>query len=274
MSELLNSNNEEHLLSCHPCNDTEHKLSLSCPYDITSYPSTMDHIPEKEGFAENTKSNKPLPENYEYVEHGIIKQSVVEKVEYNYDYSNKYNSYGEKGNYLGFLRLGILIGAMERVPLSVMDVGYGNGSFLSACKTLVKEECYGCDLHNTYPLPDGCSFVGDIFSKRVDVITFFDSLEHFDDIFIIDRLQTDYIMISVPWCHNVSSEWFMDWVHRRPNEHLWHFDADSLVSFFSSYGYTCIHLSNSEDAIRKRETHNGLPNILTCVFKKLRYLTE
>jgi Methyltransferase domain len=210
-----------------------------------------------------------LLDNYEYVNHRIIKQSVVEKVKYDYDYSNKYNSYGEKGNYLGFLRLGILIGSIGHIPESVMDVGYGNGSFLQACKTIVKNECYGSDIHNTYPLPEGCSFVDNIFNTKVEVITFFDSLEHFDDIFIIDKLQTDYIMISVPWCHYVSTEWFKEWVHRRPNEHLWHFNSESLISFFESYGYICLHVSNSEDAIRKRDTYNDLPNILTCVFKRI-----
>jgi hypothetical protein len=206
--------------------------------------------------------------NYEKVEFGIIKQKNVEKIKYNYEYSNKYDDYGENLNKLSFLRLGTLIGTINKIPKSILDVGYGNASFLKATTTIIPK-CYGSDLHNTYPLPNNCKFTDNIFEQEVEVITFFDSLEHFDDIFIIDKLKCKYIMISVPWCHFFTNEWFDNWVHRKPNEHLWHFNDKSLILFFESYGYKCIHKSNFEDSIRKRETFNNSENILSCIFEKM-----
>ena len=43
--------------------------------------------------------------NYTKLENGVIKQKNVNKIEYNYEYSNKYNNYGEKSNYLSYLIL-------------------------------------------------------------------------------------------------------------------------------------------------------------------------
>ena len=58
----------------------------------------------------------------------------------------------------------------------------------------------------------------------------------------------------------------MNWKHRRPDEHLWHFDEDSLYNFMKRMGYTFISSSNIEDTIRKNK--EGETNILTAVFKK------
>ena len=35
------------------------------------------------------------------------------------------------------------------------------------------------------------------FSQHYDVITFFDSLEHFDDVYFLDKLNCDYVCISI-----------------------------------------------------------------------------
>jgi hypothetical protein len=204
--------------------------------------------------------------NYEKIKNGIIKQINVKKIEYNYSYSNTYNLYGEKSNYLSYLRLGILLGNLNNIPKSILDVGYGNGAFLKCSNDIIKE-CYGYDISN-YPIPEGLIRVNNIFDKHFEVICFFDSLEHFDDINIINKLKCDYIFISVPWCHYISDEWFLNWRHRRPNEHLWHFNDKSLVSFFNENGYEKIYLGNFEDTIRKN-TCTTEPNILSAIFKKL-----
>jgi hypothetical protein len=207
-------------------------------------------------------------ENYEKLENGIIKQKIVNKIEYNFDYSNKYNSYGEKSNHLSYLRLGVLLGAINEKPNSILDVGYGNGAFLKSAKNIINE-CSGFDISN-YPLPHDIRKETDIYGKHFDVICFFDSLEHFDDINIINKVDCNYVFISVPWCHYFSDEWFLNWYHRRPNEHLWHFNDKSLVKFFGENGFENIYLGNFEDAVRKNSTCNGNPNILSAVFKKIK----
>jgi hypothetical protein len=206
-------------------------------------------------------------ENYVKLENGVIKQKNVNKIEYNYEYSNKYNDHGEKANYLSYLRLGVLLGNINKIPTSILDVGYGNGAFLNAAKNIINH-CSGFDISG-FPLPDDITIENSIYEKHFDVICFFDSLEHFDDINVIDKLKCDYVYISLPWCHYFSDEWFLNWYHRKPNEHLWHFNSESLIRFFEENGYKNIYLGNVEDTIRKNSTSNENPNILSAIFKKL-----
>jgi hypothetical protein len=206
-------------------------------------------------------------ENYELLANGIIKQINVNKISYDYSYSNKYNDYGEKCNYLSYLRLGVLLGAINKVPNNILDVGFGNGSFLLASNNIIKD-CYGFDISD-YPVPGNIIRVDSLFDKHYEVICFFDSLEHFDDINFINKLDCDYIYISLPWCHFFSEEWFLNWYHRRPNEHLWHFNDKSLCAFFKENGYENIYLGNCEDTIRKNSQAINYPNILSAIFKKI-----
>ena len=203
-------------------------------------------------------------DNYIQLPNGVIKQVEIQKIPYDSNYIQKYNVLGEKGRNMAFYRLGLILGNLGFIPNSILDVGYGNGDFLNACKTIIPN-CYGSDISN-YNVPDGCSFVNNIFDQEYDVITFFDSLEHFDDIYFLNKLKCKYIYITLPWCHYFDDEWFKNWYHRKPNEHLWHFNDKSLINFFKEQGYTNININNFEDAIRK----NNLPysNILGGLFKK------
>ena len=206
-------------------------------------------------------------ENYTKLPNGVVKQNqIFEKIqEYNPEYvQNRYNTYGENGLQMAFLRLGYLLGNINFTPNSILDIGYGNGDFLKVCTSHIPN-CYGNDVSN-YPLPKNVSFVEDIKSKHFDVVCFFDVLEHFPSIDFVKDIKCDYIYISIPWCHYISDEWFTNWKHRRPDEHLWHFDSDSLVKFFEENGFENISLSNVEDIIRTSES--DLPNILTGIFKK------
>jgi len=205
--------------------------------------------------------------NYSKLENGVIKQLNVNNIEYNFEYSNKYNQYGEKANYLSYLRLGILLGNLDKNPKSILDVGYGNCSFLNAAKTVIPN-CYGYDISD-YPVDNGITRVNTMFGQHYDVISFFDSLEHFTEIDFIDKLDCDYITISLPWCHYFSDDWFLNWYHRRPNEHLWHFNDISLVKFFADNNFKNIYLGNYEDSIRKNGDIEKYPNILSAIFKRL-----
>lgn len=205
-------------------------------------------------------------ENYEILENGLIKQkSILNKIRtYDYDYVNSsYNQYGEKGSQMAGLRLGYLVSKLGYWPKSILDVGYGNGDFLKICKN--KIDSYGNDISG-YPVPEGVTFVENIFERHYDVICFFDVLEHFEKIDFVQNLKCDYIFLSLPWCHNFSDEWFSNWKHRRPDEHLWHFDEKSIENFFNEMGYEMIDYSNIEDLIRV--SNEDYPNILTCILKK------
>lgn len=206
-------------------------------------------------------------ENYKQLSNGLIKQVSFFKEKQTYDnhyVDVRYNTYGIKGPQLSGVRLAYLITKINLTPKSILDVGYGNGDFLRACLHSI-ENCYGNDVSG-YPIPDGAIFIEDIFSKHFDVICFFDVLEHFEEIDFIKKLNCKYFYISLPWCHYFSDEWFTNWKHRRPDEHLWHFNEKSLTNFMEEMGYDLIDISNIEDTIRT--TKESYPNILTGIFQK------
>ena len=93
-------------------------------------------------------------DNYEQLPNGVIKQITKVPFTYDYNYSNNYNSHGEKNTYLNYLRFGVLIGAIGYIPNSIVDIGYGNGEFLKICTSKIKN-VYGCDVSD-YPVPDNC----------------------------------------------------------------------------------------------------------------------
>ena len=205
--------------------------------------------------------------NYKKNIDGVVKQINCKPYIYSKEYSDsRYSVFNDRGNILN-LRLGYIIGSIGHIPKSLMDVGYGNGDFLDACKNSI-DVLYGNDVEPAYPLKDNIKFVKDITSVEVDVITFFDSLEHFNDIEFVKDLKCKYAVISLPWCWGSSDdEWFNEWKHRKPDEHLYHFDEKSLEKFMKSMGFEIINYTNIEDKVRIDK--NYTPNILTATFKKL-----
>jgi len=205
-------------------------------------------------------------ENYRKDELGIVHQIESKPYDYNADYvNNSYNTYGDLPKLMSYLRLGNIIGAIDRYPTSILDVGYGNGDFLKLCSENVPS-CFGNDISG-YPIPENCEFVEDILQEHYDVITFFDVLEHFKDISFVSKLKCTYLVVSVPWCHYLSDEWFANWKHRREDIHLHHFNARALMLFMGKNGFKTVSLSNVEDVIRKPV--DNYENILTGVFEKI-----
>lgn len=202
-------------------------------------------------------------EKYHRHSNGLIEQIKRQRFEYGVSYSEKYNEYGEKGKRMSHLRLGHLIGALGFVPRSIIDIGYGNGDFLEACTSLIPH-CYGFDVSD-YPPPQGAKRVKDPFSVETTVAVMYDSLEHFDDIYTIRNLKSDYLVVTVPNCHYPSDAWFEAWKHRKPDEHIWHFSSESLSNFLSEIGYQVLQITNVEDAIRK--SNESQPNTITAVCK-------
>jgi hypothetical protein len=206
-------------------------------------------------------------ENYKKNYHGVIQQIEYTKTVYDQKYVDvRYNNYGEMTNYMSHLRLGYIVGSIGKIPNSILDVGYGNGSFLETSSSIIPN-CFGYDVSGV-KLSEKIEIVDNLFSQHYEVITFFDSLEHCEDIYFLDKLNCDYVCISVPWCHNFSDEWFENWKHRRPDEHLHHFDQQALKNFVESQGFVAINSINIEDSIRK--TDHPYQNILTSIFKKIK----
>jgi hypothetical protein len=214
-------------------------------------------------------------DNYELTVDGVLRQKNIQNEDENSSvtlaktchYFNYYNSFDETP--MNELRYDLMTYDMykeEVYHLFILDFGYGSGTFLKYC-TELGNDCYGYDIVDT-ELSHGTK-IDDIFEDEYDIVTFFDSLEHCEDIEFVKNLDTRYVLISVPWCHwkDEGDEWFMNWKHRKPNEHLYHFDEFSLLKFMERMGYSVIKIGNFEDRIRKPVDHRK--NILTGLFKKL-----
>lgn len=153
---------------------------------------------------------------------------------------------------------------------ALLDVGYGNGDFIRTASA-AGWDAYGCDVNPTQydgvrnvPLP--------VYSSRktYNVVTFFDSLEHFEDLRDVRyvRCWTDYIAVSFP---SIPATNLQQWKHYRPGEHHFHFTPLSLQLLFSQpdVQVACpIYIGHPEDAIRGT-LPNGEPNITTIIMKMI-----
>ena len=214
--------------------------------------------------------------NYVKLDTGAIRQQIITPYVYDTEYvDTRYNQYGVLCDMMSHLRYGFIVGSIGKIPNTILDVGYGNGSFLKITNN-AGVKSYGTDVSN-YPL-DNAEFVNfsDVKDKHFDVITFFDSIEHFESLDFVNDLNCSYICISVPNCNynmiastqgdSVADKYFEAWKHRRENEHIWHFDINSLPNTMKQYGYTAINSVYIEDIIRKPA--DSYHNILTMMFKK------
>lgn len=182
---------------------------------------------------------------------------------YNPDYiKTRYDLYPTT-EAMSHLRTGF-VGAHARGS-KLLDVGYGNGAFL---KVAAKAgfDVYGSDLHGAdYGIRD----VPLVSDELWDVITFFDSIEHFPDFApAIHALKRSKVaIISVPW----RPEWFPDnlnWKHYKPGEHLHYFDIHSLMMLLEINGFKLLHFNPVEDVVRGK-LPDGSSNILTAAFINL-----
>lgn len=204
----------------------------------------------------------------EYVidKYGVIHQLKPEPYKYDENYVHTYDTpdYQIQSDLLQALRLGFLIGSHGSQPLSIHDVGYGNGAFMKFARRLVNNVT-GSDI-------SGVEIPGFRTTRRIEaasVITFWDALEHIPNLDFVKSLPCETVIISLPWCHfhSMGKNWFdFKYPHRKPNEHLHHFDSYSLKNFMSDQGWHEVSTCNHEDIVRKSK--HEMMNILSMSFKR------
>lgn len=203
---------------------------------------------------------------YELTETGAIHQLDAKPFVYDAKYSSTYDSpeYTKQSDKLMALRVGFVMAAHGKPVNSLLDFGYGNGAFMKAAKETI-HRVDGYDVTGvTVP---GFDTFTDLPHRCYDVITFWDALEHLPDFSLLHKLCVGTMVISLPYCHARSEglAWFNEnYKHRKPDEHLWHFDHDALEETLKKFGWYRVAFSTFEDTVRKSE--HGLPNILTMVF--------
>lgn len=211
-------------------------------------------------------------DNYTVDEFGVIHQEEFTPITYDQEYLSYYEKLSDRTIKLGYQRLGWLLGLLNRIPQSVLEIGYGTGTFVEAAQITGVPRCVGCDI-TQFPLPDGVGFMAwdKALAHEWDLVAMFDVLEHIPDLTFLAKLDADYVALAVPFCRwrELGDEWFRDWRMRLPNEHLHHFDDESLPTFMADYGFECVNLNTFEDGIRLREGETG-PNVLSGLFRKIR----
>jgi hypothetical protein len=212
-------------------------------------------------------------ENYSIDEFGIIHQIEFEPIEYDKAYLSYYEDLNDRTIKLGYQRLGWILGVLNRIPDSVLEIGYGLGTFIEAAQIAGVRWNVGCDIAN-YPLPKGVEFMNwsQALKQEWDVVAMFDVLEHIPDLSFLESLKSNHVAIAVPYCRwrelgDAGDEWFQNWRMLLPNEHLHHFDRESLVAIMEHHGYRCDTLNTFEDGIRLRENELG-PNVLSGFFTR------
>jgi len=242
-------------------------------------------------------------ENYEQDAFGVIHQIDWKPKSYDAEYMNYYEGLRERTIKLGYQRLGWVWGLAAGLRSKgdkatgatavtggttatgkpagrcLLEFGYGLGTFLEAAQLAGFEHCYGCDITH-YPLPAGCTFCDwdEALERSWDVVGLFDVLEHIPDLSFLDRLDTRYLAIAVPWCQwreiaatnggeQAADEWFANWRMLLPGEHLHHFDPASLDALMAHHGFERIEHNTFEDGLRLREGEAG-PNVLSAFYEK------
>lgn len=153
----------------------------------------------------------------------------------------------------------------------LLDVGYGDGSFIRRMRQCGWKP-FGNDINPTkYDGVERVELPIELLpeNERYRVITFFDSLEHFEDLTEPKKVarNTDWIFITVPR----APHWFLSepWKHRRPGEHHFYWwNPRSFEVLFSSKEVTAklVYFDNPEDVIRGM-LPDSLPNTMTCAIR-------
>lgn len=203
---------------------------------------------------------------YEIDRHGVVVQTDHRPFVYDAKYSAIYDKahYKRQSELLQALRLGFVLGCHGKPILSLLDCGYGNGAFIDFAKQHVKY-VYGHDVTGV-PL-DGAYVMPELV--KASVYCFWDVLEHFPDLSFVQDLPCETICLSLPYCHLVTEgkAWFDEkYPHRKPDEHIRHFNEFSLGNLMASYGWKVVAVSGHEDIVRK--SAHGLQNILSMAFKR------
>ena len=211
--------------------------------------------------------------NYRMDEFGVIHQIDFIPITYDRQYISYYEAKSDRTIKLGYQRMGWVLGLMGRLPDSVLEIGYGTGTFVEAAEISRVGDCAGYDIAR-YPLPDGVRFIEweDALARPWDLIAMFDVLEHIPDLSFLEQLDARHIAIAVPYCRwrelgEAGDDWFGSWRMLLPNEHLHHFDRESLTALLAHHGWDCVTLNTFEDGLRLRPGESG-PNILCGFFRK------
>ncbi len=212
-------------------------------------------------------------DNYAIDALGVIHQLRSTPITYDRQYISYYEAKSDRTIKLGYQRLGWVLGLTGALPGSALEIGYGTGTFIEAARIAGVARCAGFDIAR-FPLPEGVEFVewDQALAQSWDLVAMFDVLEHIPDLGFLDRLKARHVAVAVPYCRwrelgAAGDDWFAGWRMRLPDEHLHHFDPDSLTALFARHRFRRVALNTFEDGLRLRPGETG-PNIISAFFER------
>lgn len=177
----------------------------------------------------------------------------VEDSPYDENYWKKYLEYEktEIGKKLNQARVDIV---KKYRWSSLIDIGIGSGAFIKEF-----ENAYGYDIN-----PAAVEWLKEEkkFSepRKVDAMTFWDSLEHIHNPELMLRHAKNYVFVSCPIYKD--KDHILRSKHFRPDEHCWYFTDSGIANFMSNFGFTLLESSNIE-------TRLGREDIKSYTFRRL-----
>lgn len=170
---------------------------------------------------------------------------------YNEEYFEKYRSmrHSEMAMKLNAFRSELANRYSNGAP--VVDVGIGDGAFLEALEG-TGTVALGYDIN-----PAGIKWLkdrgswADLYTKRWETVTFWDSLEHMRDPRPALYHVQDTAIISVPIFEN--AEHALCSKHFRPDEHYWYFTEDGLEIFLAKQGFLVKEVLDTETVLGRED---------------------
>ena len=207
----------------------------------------------------------------QYVEDafGVWRQLDPQPFTYDKKYLSTYDSpeYKKASQRLNEIRLNFMLvtlSEIRKMPFTILDYGCGNGSFLKHAQAEVYNSWSGYDIAGQNH--EGVAMTSPSHGN-FDVVCFWDVWEHLPDVeqVLIDLNFPEHLYFSLP-NRPAEIDELAGWKHRKPDEHIAHYNIDALKNELSYYGYDLQSWGYPEDEVRKSEGTRA--NILSAKFTK------
>lgn len=139
----------------------------------------------------------------------------------------------------------------------ILDIGCGVGAFLQAAPEGF--ETFGQDVNRF--CVDYCNSIGlratyDLPEEKFDVITMFDSLEHFSSFDVITYVcrclsANGYLVLGVPNFRRNLLENVKEWRHYRPDEHVFGISEEAVRRLCDKFGFEFLEVNDNESKVRQ-----------------------
>jgi hypothetical protein len=135
------------------------------------------------------------------------------------------------------------------LPRQLVDVGIGCGDFVLA----MGDGAFGFDVN-----PAGVSWLEERGRFRdprehpVDILTFWDAIEHLPDAAAFVAAAREWVFCSLPIVPGDGPP-PLDWKHFRRDEHCWYWTRAGLIRWMSEQGFECVEVNAMETLLGRED---------------------